>query len=47
MSRLAAEEDAPAANGALRAAVRYQACDDEVCLLPVEVVGRIPVSTGD
>ena len=47
VSRLAAEEDAPAANGALRAAVRYQACDDEVCLLPVEVVGRIPVSTGD
>ena len=38
VSRLAAEEDAPAANGALRAAVRYQACDDEVCLLPVEVV---------
>ncbi len=47
VSRLAAEEDAPAANGALRAAVRYQACDDEVCLLPVEVVGRVAVAIGD
>ena len=47
VSRLAAEEDAPAAHGALRAAVRYQACDDEVCLLPVEVVGRIAVALGD
>ncbi|MCY3736960.1 MAG: DUF255 domain-containing protein [Gemmatimonadaceae bacterium] len=47
VSRLAAEEDAPAANGALRASVRYQACDDEVCLLPVEVVGWIAVAVGD
>ena len=47
VSRLAASEDAPASQGVLRAAVRYQACDDEVCLLPVEVVGRIAVSIGD
>ena len=47
VSRLAAEEDAPAANGTLRAAVRYQACDDEVCLLPVEVVGWIAVAVDD
>ena len=47
VSRLAAEEDASAAQGVLRAAVRYQACDDELCLLPVEVVGTIPVSIGD
>ena len=47
VSRLAAEDDAPAAQGALRAAVLYQACDDELCLPPVEVVGTIPVSIGD
>ncbi len=47
VSRLAAQEDAPAANGALRASVRYQACDDAVCLLPVEVVGSIAVAIGD
>ena len=47
VSRLAAAEDAPPSQGLLRTAVRYQACDDEVCLLPVEVVGRIAVSIGD
>ena len=46
VSKLAAEEDAPAARGFLRAAVRYQACDDEVCLLPAEVSGRVAVSIG-